>query len=490
MTTRVLVAARLSRTSGGPSRIERDDEAARAWAQANGRTVVATSEDPGVSGSVSPFKRKGLGPWLTDSFLLTEYDEIVASSVDRLGRNFRDMCTLRDWCEDTGKRITVLEPPLHWPPATDDMLTPIIWDLLARFAEWELQTITKRHGAARAKVRENRAFIGKPPFGFEVVGERYNRTIQPIPELADTIRELIRRALRGDTLLALAHWLDSQGVAPRMAGKQSQGTTISWSPTSVKNVLTSPALKGDHVNKAKQVLHRHQALITPEEWTTLQEAMNRGHKRSGRKRGENETAFLTGAIVCALCDGPMYMWRSTMPRKDGSRVTTTYYRCKGKDSAPSKCRNMVRADDIEGFIHAAFMDCADEVPELTPWAGMYAKLEVIEQVVVPGSTHEAEIAEVEDRLRMLDYDDPAFSKKQAQLLQERRRLQGLPNKPAEVLERPTGQRLCDVWETLDCAARRRYLLASELKIVCDPITREHRIYGNAEKIKLALRTLA
>ena len=62
--TRVLVAARLSRvTEQGQSRIERDDQAAEKWATGrDGCTIVAVSKDAGVSGAVSPWKRKRLGP--------------------------------------------------------------------------------------------------------------------------------------------------------------------------------------------------------------------------------------------------------------------------------------------------------------------------------------------------------------------------------------------------------------------------------------------
>ena len=85
--TRVLVAARLSRvTDQGQSRIERDDEAAEKWATGReGCTIVAVSKDAGVSGGTSPWKRPQLGPWLTDPALIARYDEIVASSIDRLG---------------------------------------------------------------------------------------------------------------------------------------------------------------------------------------------------------------------------------------------------------------------------------------------------------------------------------------------------------------------------------------------------------------------
>ena len=66
-----------------------------------------------------------------------------------------------------------------------------MWDVLARVAELELRIITKRHADARAVVRENGAFAGKPPCGFEPVGERYNKRLQLRADLAPVLREMV-----------------------------------------------------------------------------------------------------------------------------------------------------------------------------------------------------------------------------------------------------------------------------------------------------------
>jgi hypothetical protein len=447
---------------------------------------------------VSPFNRKGLGPWLAkDGSLIHDYDVIVASSVDRLGRNFRDMCTLRDWADDNEKSIVVLEPALHWPPATEDMVTPVVWDLLARFAEWELKTITKRQADARAKVRENRGFLGRPPFGFEVVGERYNRTIQPMPELADTLRELVRRSMRGDTLLSLCHWLDSEGIDCPRHGQIARGKLVDgWTPTTVRNILTNTALKGEQVNKDGKVMHRHAPLISVQEWDQLQSAMySRTKHGGGRMRNGEESALLTGVISCEKCGGPMFRVRSSTTRKDGSKNTIEYYRCKGRENAPSKCSNMINLNTVDNLTHLSFMNLPvdHELNPLSedgqPWSGVFANLEIFERITIPGSDHSVEIAEVEDQLRALDYDDPSFATRQATLLAERRRLQGLPVEATQVVERPTGRTVGDLWADMDHAARRRYLLASEVRVLVMP-GKGARMEGDPSKITAALRTIA
>ncbi len=226
-----------------------------------------------MSGGVSPFKRPGLGPWLTEPALLAQYDVLVASSVDRLGRSAADLFRLREWAEDNGKSIQVLSPPLPWPPAPDDVAGPIVWDVLARVAELELRLITKRHADARETLRSNGAFFGKPPFGFQVVGERYNKRLRLRADLAPILREMVTRALRGDTYTSIAEWLDESGISTVHGGP--------WSQTSVRTVLASPALKGRYLDADGKVLHRFDGMMASSQWAELQASRDRRPQRRG-----------------------------------------------------------------------------------------------------------------------------------------------------------------------------------------------------------------
>ena len=80
---RALVAARLSQLTlkdGQPSRLDRDDTEARKWADDEGHEVIAVTEDV-VSGRSDPFKRDGLGPWLTRPELVAQWDLLVVSKL-------------------------------------------------------------------------------------------------------------------------------------------------------------------------------------------------------------------------------------------------------------------------------------------------------------------------------------------------------------------------------------------------------------------------
>jgi len=456
---RALVAARLSRATDGPDRIERDDEQARAWAEREGHEVVELAADAGVSGAVSAFKRPSLGPWLTDPALVVRYDVIVASTVDRLGRDARDSMELRSWAEANGKRLVILSPGMTWPPGPDDIVSPILWDLTARFAELELKAMKARHAKARDKIRENGAFVGKPPWGFLVVGERYNRQLVPDPSRVEVYRECVRRALSGATYGSIGKWLTAEGIEPPRGGP--------WSPVSVSNILRTPALKGQIKSENGAVMHRFDSLLTAGEWAALQKAMD---GRKGRRGAQfNDTAMLTGVIRCGLCGGPMYRINSATKRADGSKNVCTYYRCKGPDKAPSTCRNSVSLSAVDAWVDQWFTFSSSEGVIGSPFADQ----EVVQVTRVPGDDHSAEIADVEDEIRSLDFDAPDYASRHAQLVAERARLRALPVAPDTVEEVGTGQTVAEMWAGLDVASRRAYLLASDMRVFVRTINGEY-----------------
>ena len=150
---------------------------------------------------------------------MVTYDEIVASTIDRLGRNARDLAKLRGWAEDNDKVLTIISPPLHWPPDPGDFASPITWVVLEQLAEIELKIITERIGNQQRDLIDRNAFTGRQCWAFNIVGEKGSKTLVPDPELRPYLHGMVDRALRGDTLLAIAQWLDSKGI-PTDQGKQ------------------------------------------------------------------------------------------------------------------------------------------------------------------------------------------------------------------------------------------------------------------------------
>lgn len=442
---RVLVAARLSRVVRGRDQlsIERQDESARRYAAEAGDPEPILAADAGVSGSVSPFKRPALGRYLTDPELLGQWDEIVASAIDRLGRNARDLADLRAFAEDHGKRITILSPRLHWPPAPDDFASGLIWDVLARLAEIELRLTSKRYADTRAYLRERHSLIGKAPWGFRIIGTKAAKTLAPDPVKVPYLLGMIDRAIAGQTLLDIARWLDSENVKPRR-GEQ-------WEPVSVSRILRNESLYGVRKHNGS-VLLRHVGVINRDRFNELQSALDAKPTRRGPTR--NEPAMLSDVLYCGKCQRVMHYRRM----KGGTGGTWIGYRCDGTAREPSTCRNMITARDIESWVDQWFTTSRER-------GGFgYADVEIVETVNVPASGHAEEVAEIESEIRDLDLDAPDADRRFTELRAARAELLAMGTTLAHTEDRPTGVTLGEYWPTLTATEKRDYLRRAGVKV--------------------------
>src|SRR5690348_7350986 len=118
---RLVLAARLSRKGGNGEDglgIETQDKRGREWAERQGYVVVAVAADT-KSGTVAPWDRKNLRPWVIDPALMATYDGILAYKNDRLSRGcWSDEARIRQWAEEHGKVLVIVDGP-QWPPRHD-----------------------------------------------------------------------------------------------------------------------------------------------------------------------------------------------------------------------------------------------------------------------------------------------------------------------------------------------------------------------------------
>src|SRR5690348_3894785 len=106
---KVLGAARLSHDTDASTSIERQREDIQRRVHADRGTLVGITEDTDVSGSISPFERADLGPWLTDPKLIAKWDTLMVAKLDRLSRSVLDFGELLKWCKANGKNIVTLD---------------------------------------------------------------------------------------------------------------------------------------------------------------------------------------------------------------------------------------------------------------------------------------------------------------------------------------------------------------------------------------------
>jgi site-specific DNA recombinase len=427
---RLLLAARLSQDRVGQTGLDIQDTDARAWGERNGHEVIATAADK-ISGRTSPFARPKLGPWLTQPHLITQYDGIVVSKLDRLSRG--GDWGIRAWAEENHKKLIVVNPELSWPPDKGDAVTPLIWENLVNiaFAEWENTSL--RYRRMQEHLRGTKSFVGRPPFGYRVVGEVKSKALEIDPVQAAAITEVVAMYLAGKSLRQLCTYLDAQGIPTRRGG--------AWVPKTLSDVLRNPVLSGRRADGNGRTILRVPPILDVDTWRKLQAEMDRKATKKGAAR--TGSPMLGGIAVCHTCGGPMYKLRAQNVRKDGSKQFNVYYRCWGTDTNPSTCKNMYPLDELDAWVENRMARI------------MSPRYEI---VVTPGHGHEDEIYEIERDLRELDLDSPDYDERHAALRAERARLRALPATVDKVERRKTGDTIGQYWAALQTDEGKRAFL--------------------------------
>lgn len=450
-------AARLSRVGAGQTGIETQDLGCRAWADANGHEIVHTAADK-KSGTVQPWNRRNLRPWVTELEKIAQYDGIVAYRFDRLSRG-DDACTseIEAWAREH-RKVLLTEDGLQYPC---EGVEGIRWDVTKRIAHEEWLKTSERYKRMQKYLRDGNYLVGKSPFGYQIAASGDHKTLERHPLHAGYVRMAVDRYLSGESLRDVCRWLESEGImspshrrsAPACEARlPSCASEHRWTPSSLARVFRNEALIGRQKNgNGKTVLRLECEPILDRETFGRLQAMLDGKAASRRGMPASGASLLTGIAICGKCDGPMYRMNASNTLKDGTKVPIWYFRCHGTSWSPSTCRNMVQVAYLEEAV--------------TSWiTQVMGDYQIAEVRTYHGEGYENEIAEVDQDLRDLDLDAPDYDARHAALRAERTRLKGLPVKPDRVTETLTGQTVSQHWAGLDERGRRAFLLAGEVTL--------------------------
>lgn len=403
--TRVLAAVRQSKTRDRAMSPEVQEKSLRGWAATNGAQVVKITRDLSTSGGLSCFKRKGLGPWLTEPDKIDAWDTLVCTKLDRACRDTRDYLKLRDWCQRHGKRLVFLNNPEldDSTPAGSAMGT-----VTAAFAQFELDM-------AKERAKENydaTIELGHWPGGRLPYGYRYNHDSQELePDIggrADVLNAVADMAIAGKSQGQIAEWLNGgNGTVCYLTVIRRQ-----WRTDTVRRVLRSQSTM-DLIGNTKAAQLR--AALRDREQT-------RGERINGH--------MLLRVAFCRQCDGPLYC------QVKRNRPSGGYYKC-------NACRIHMRKDRLEQFAEYALLDTA-------------GSRELVKMALVPGDDHQTEIHELEhdiDALGKITGTEMVIKAKKTEI----EHLRALPFDPDHYVPVPQGITVAEHWDTLDDAGKGSFM---------------------------------
>ncbi|WP_112470184.1 recombinase family protein [Streptomyces triticisoli] len=473
---RVLFAERISDDKNERSdSIESQHDKLSRRAETEGVTVVGTAVDLSVSGDVDPFQRKELGPWLSEENL-SKWDELWVSTQDRLSRDDIHFLRFVFWAIEHNKTVMVLDDP-GFNEQMHSRTGRLLLHAKGLGPAMELDRIKSRTKDSHERRRFTTRWTGGiPPFGYRPV-KRYveGKTatyLEQDPDMVKVLHEMRRQILDGQSFFAVAKYLNEKGEytardrARLRRGKPvhrrgaAEGVPERWGETTVKALLTDPALLGYKKHQGKvlydsqeQPIRLADPIFTDGEWSTLQAAVEARTKTKVRR--VNRTAPLYGVVFCGTCGS-----KATQSARKYKDTEYRYYVCAAWPKE-DRCRGVrVRAEEVEEWLELEFLQ-------------RYAHEKVTEKVWVPGTDNTKELEVVRKRISRLrnlyvdgEFDDnPKEYKDRMHALRTREaELAAEPVVEGHWAEKDTGQTFLELWGTLDLEGQRKQLIKSGYRV--------------------------
>lgn len=436
----------------GNTGIDTQDIDTEAWAKRNGHTVVAVVADR-KSGTIQPWDRPNLRPWVTDPEKIAQYDAVVGWRFDRLSRGDNQSTNaIEDWAYRNRKQL-LTEDGLVFPCEGAD---GIRWDMAKRLAHEEWLKISGRYRRMQAHLRSLQRpdggtgyLVGRPAYPYRRVEADGHKLIEPDPAKAPIIREAIERFLDGASLSDIVRWLGSVGApAPTSGGK--------WYPKSVADIFTNESLIGKRRDKNGKIELRFEPVLANDDgtpdmatWRDLQERVKANAKRRGNIR--DDPAMLTGVLWCGKCGRIVHARRIPRKRVDGSVYEWRGYRCDGTPRELSTCKLSSPMEWLDDEVSNTVME-------------QYANETHYETTITRGSDHQDELEDNAAEIASLDPDTEDYDVRLAELRAERTRLKTLPDVP-DLIQRVAAGTVGDRWMAADKAGRRQLLLDMGWRII-------------------------
>lgn len=319
-------------------------------------------------------------------------------------------------------------------------MSDVMLALAATRDKMESKRKAERTTMVQQRIRTTGAFVGKPPFGYKVEGEKYARLLVPTEGGRRLIPEMYDRCINGRSLATIGAWLE-------------QETGLQWWPRRVSGALRNPVYRGVQEDDQGRPIHRCEALVDAVTWRRANEALGRRGKRGPENK--LDPALLSGVLFCGnpdchnAPDSPMYRHRSSK-----RNLNREYYRCTGKGSQRKGCGNMIRLTTLDDIVGMLMRSHGKD-------------LEVKDWVVEPGTDHAAELEEIRFEIRSLasqDLTDEEYDTRLKELRAERDRITVLPSTPDRLVEQPTGETYRDKWVGLDARERSVWLRQRGIKV--------------------------
>jgi DNA invertase Pin-like site-specific DNA recombinase len=436
---RALGPTRLSHKTDESTSIVRQTEQITLTAKIRGDTLVRITEDTDISGSVSPFLREGLGPWLTEQNKIDQWDVLIVSKVDRLTRSLSDFDDLVAWLDRNGKTLVSVSESLDLSNSTGRMFA----NLLAMFAQFERDRMSERRQEAAVKIRENGWWAGFGfPYGTRPVKVDTHWELEINPETYARLEQIAWEIIKGHSRSSIAKRLNATQIPTPAGGKE-------WRQNTIADIFTSD-----------------KCVLDPDLLVRVREALDTT-KQTWTKRGDAAMLLNVGYCQC------------------GAALYSKRYESKGRQYEYYDCSANCGARRIPMVLVESAVDAFMTDSETPPAGYGYAGYPLYRKITHHGKSNKGEVNAIERKIRSLNLDDRDYQRKHDELMAQRRHLiENFQTEPdATVYEEIPDMTVGNYWPTLDRQSKRQLLLEAGVKVT--DVKRRDGYRGGANVVVVA-----
>lgn len=479
----LVATRRLSRKTDKTSSPERQADQDIQAAIDNGGHIIAWADDWEVSGATDPLKRPGLGPWLRGE--MGPYDGLVGPTVDRVGRNVRDVLNTQVMLTEQDRKIITADHAGVWDFSDPNQENE--WLMKAWGSQMELRAIQKRNREETVRAREKGQPKQRPSYGYMYVRLTPMGKIDHVAHdeiAAEIIRKVAERILSDETgkitpATEAARLTREEIPSPLDRIAQQYGRPVKgrvWTGKTVMHILTSEAALGYLMHKGRPVIGEDGRPIRIAEplWdrATHEKLIEKTRPKREVNRAPKGTHLLSGVAFCGNCGAKLAI--------NGQR--------KGIDPYAYGCIGRVRGiPSSQDCKPAPTMGASGMHEAVEKWfLGQYGAGEFMRRIYDPGTAHSSQLKELDANRKRLRadrqaglYDTPEESEwyrtEYKKLSDEIAELRKLPERKPGMRDVATGRTVAQEWSEGDAARKRELLAEFEVRVVLHPTGRGKRI---------------
>lgn len=273
---------------------------------------------------------------------------LLVYRLDRLTRSVRDLHNLLDKLEKNGCTFKSATEIYDTSTAMGRMFITII----ASIAQWESENLGERVRMGQVEKARQGEWGAQPPFGYDKVNKRLVINL----EQREILLDMIEKVKSGYSMRKLALYLEGTEIRP-VRGKR-------WHITSIRDMLTNPALYGAMRWRDEIIENTHEGIMTKKEFEKLVRLIS---SRSNYKKRDVKSIFIFQMkIKCPICGSHLTSERSVYTRKlDDVQVENNSYRCQVCALANRKPPFRISEKKLEKALMEYMKDLRLDVPKET-----------------------------------------------------------------------------------------------------------------------------